>query len=524
MVEAFERRQVTGWVEVRRGARPVQVRLCVNDIEVARTWAADRILRRGSGDMRGFRLALRDIWQYCQRTDRVTVQVDGVALPIAGRGTYLRPHRDGEQSLAALQAKLAAGCLFGQGGRLQLSKTLDADWQRGVLDLYERVRAIVADEFGYDSFVCYGTLLGAVREHGFIGHDLDFDAAYVSKHTDPRAAAEELRDIGIRLAQRGLWVRCKRTALHIYAEQGSTVRIDLFHLFFRAGAGELSFPFGVAGTTRITQADWAGTVEGQLCGRAVALPADAEALVEHIYGATWRTPKPGFSWDLDRTTRAEDAALTDDFVEEVYWANFYAHMALTEGSPFCEYLGGRPDTPMTVIDFGCGDGRDSIAFALAGRRVVGMDRSAVAIGNAARTAAAHGVAENSEFLVCDLGDAGALRAAIASAIAARPDTPALFYARFLLHSIPADVQDTLMGVIAELARPGDVFAAEFRTDKDETNEKVFGGHYRRFQNGPEFGVTLETRHGFTIIDSQHGTGLSPYGDEDPELYRVVARR
>ena len=43
----------------------------------------------------------------------------------------------------------------------------------------------------------------------------------------------------------------------------------------------------------------------------------------------------------------------------------------------------------------------------------------------------------------------------------------LFYMRFFLHSIPADVQAGLMSTISDVARSGDVLAAEFRTDKDE---------------------------------------------------------
>ena len=53
-------------------------------------------------------------------------------------------------------------------------------------------------ELGYDSFLSYGTLLGAVRDHDFIEHDDDVDMAVVLK--SPEAKAEmtalcaELRD------------------------------------------------------------------------------------------------------------------------------------------------------------------------------------------------------------------------------------------------------------------------------------------------------------------------------------------
>jgi hypothetical protein len=69
-----------------------------------------------------------------------------------------------------------------------------------------------------------------------------------------------------------------------------------------------------------------------------------------------------------------------------------------------------------------------------------------------------------------------------------------------------------------------MLAAEFRTDKDEELTKVHADHYRRYQNGPMFGDALRARYGFTIVDAVEGRGLSPYRDEDPELYRVIARK
>lgn len=125
------------------------------------------------------------------------------------------------------------------------------------------------------------------------------------------------------------------------------------------------------------------------------------------------------------------------------------------------------------------------------------------------------------FEVCDVAEDA--RTALTN-LTANPEEPVLFYLRFFLHSIPEDVQDRLMQVIADVARPGDMLAAEFRTDKDEARSKTYGDHYRRFQNGPAFGRSLHQRYGFEILEEQEGTGLSVYGDEDPELYRVIARR
>jgi hypothetical protein len=95
--------------------------------------------------------------------------------------------------------------------------------------------------------------------------------------------------------------------------------------------------------------------------------------------------------------------------------------------------------------------------------------------------------------------------------------------RFFLHSIPEDTQQALMASLAEDAQPGDVFAAEFRTDKDIDHTRVFGDtHYRRYQNAEEFSKQLQDEHGWEVVFETESRGLSPYKDEDPTLYRVIA--
>lgn len=211
-------------------------------------------------------------------------------------------------------------------------------------------------------------------------------------------------------------------------------------------------------------------------------------------------------------------------IDEVYWAHFYAHNSYANGSTFQSLVQSWADLPDVVVDLGCGDGRDSYAFAAAERRrkVTGLDRSHVAIREARRRAERWGHPEALSFQVCDAGDPVRLRSAL---LAARDGTaPMVFYLRFFLHSVPEDVQNVLMDAIADCSALGDYLAAEFRTDKDAANHKVHGNHYRRFQNGAAFGRMLRNAYGFTPLLEQEGTGFSPYGREDPQLYRTIARR
>jgi SAM-dependent methyltransferase len=520
VVEVFERRQIVGWVEVDAGAPPVQVGLYLNDTPVSWVAALDPTGRRSRREVRQFRFPLFNFWRFAKTTDRVSVRIGGRPVPIKGRGMYYHPRTDGSGDLDELLALLAGGYVFSDTGRIQLSKSFDDAWKQTVLGLYGELRRELHEFLGVEPFLAYGTLLGAIREDGFIGHDHDFDCAYLSAKTDPAEAARELQEIGFRLIGRGYRVRGQFSAIHVFDKETNATRIDLFHLYFEDGV--LQFPFGLAGEDDVKQADWQGLREIDFVGTPALVPVNAEAVVAATYGPSWHIPNPGFNWARDRTRRAERGLLTEPMVEEIYWSNFYAHTEFDSGSTFFDLVNARDGLPATVVDLGCGDGRDSFAFARSGRAVFGVDRSEVGVAHATRKAVELSVPALT-FEVCDVGDAAVLADVFERARAAAAGGTVLYYARFFLHSIPEGVQETLLDVIRGQARPGDCFAAEFRTDRDEAAAKVHSGHYRRFQSGAEFGRRLRAQYGFNVLVEQEGNGLSPYQGEDPYLYRVIAR-
>jgi ubiquinone/menaquinone biosynthesis C-methylase UbiE len=557
MVEEFSRRLVVGWISVPADAAPVRVDLYLGNLKAASTYATpDSSMsgyrsalrrdddtsapaplvhdwqvplvpgpaddRRNSGQsIRTFSFRIRGIWPWVKKGTRITIRVNGQPLPIYGHGMFLSPPRNGRRSVRELAAKFEAGYLLSQTGKVALSKRLDTEWQSRVMELYARTRRIVADEFGHDIFFIYGTLLGAVREGGFIGHDEDFDAAFISKHTDGGDAATELQEIGLALIRHGLDVECMFTALHI-RDPKTNQRIDLFHTYFD-DEGRIRFPFGIAGTNSYTTTDWKGTREIEFGGGTGLVPVGAEKLVAHLYGDDWRSPKPGFNWKLDRTDSARDGLLSTQQRTKVYWANFYNKTQYTSGSTFFEFINSWDGIPNNIIDIGCGDGRDSCAFGAAGRTVLGVDQSPVGIEHASAHADEVGLAGNVSFRTCDVADVDDLGRAM-DQITEAAHGPVAFYMRFFLHAIPEDVQRGLMKAIDTHARPGDYLVAEFRTDKDAVNAKVHTKHYRRFQNAVEFRDSLGLQYGFEVLHFEEGTGLSPYKGEDPVLTRVVAKR
>jgi len=561
MVERLGEAQIAGWVMVPASAPPAPVTLHVGPITISSTYptpggalarmeitqenagpptaqaaaALKRVVGTGVAagradggrnvragfEERSFTFKIQDIWLYLRQGDRITVRFKGQPLPISGHGIYFSASKDGTHSLKELQQRLDEGFILTQMGEIVLSKRLDTEWQQRVAGLYTTVREVIAERFGYDVFIAYGTLLGSVREGGYISHDADFDSAYISRHHTGREAAEELMDVAMALIDAGLEVDLRQRLLHVHDPEDTSYRIDVFHLYFDPD-GRLRFPWGVAGTRSYTEGDFVGTEQVDLPGGKVLRPINPEPLVAHIYGDDWRLPKPAFHWPHARTDVADDAVLTIAQRDRIYWSNFYAHHTSTEGSTFFAALGTVDQLPDVVVDIGCGVGHDSVAFAQTGRTVLGIDQSVVAVDRARARAEQLGVADRLSFEVCDVSDTEALGSTLQRFRGAHAGT-VLFYLRFFLHAVPAEVQEELLSHVRSVAREGDLFAAEFRTDKDAKRKKTFGNHSRRFQNAAQFRTALEERFGFEVVSDQESAGLSPYGDEDPILYRVVAR-
>lgn len=204
-----------------------------------------------------------------------------------------------------------------------------------------------------------------------------------------------------------------------------------------------------------------------------------------------------------------------------YWDSYYEkRRAPTNPSSFAIFCHENFfDNASRVLEFGCGNGRDSFYFSKK-HRVTAIDQSSVVIQANRQRASDEGIL-SIDFLEGKFGDD----------IPGLPESVDVVYGRFVMHAMPlADEVLALQGAAKVLAPGGKIFL-EFRTDKDllmhqgqvvGANERVTD-HYRRFINFEEFCERL-TRFGFSIDFRLERSGLAKHGDDDPTVGRVIGKK
>jgi SAM-dependent methyltransferase len=387
----------------------------------------------------------------------------------------------------------------------------------GYLDQVEEVLEFLDRECAVPAFLTYGSLLGAVREGGLIGHDVDVDLGYLSRHSHPADVMLESFEIERRARARGWKVRRENggfLALFLPQSDGTMRNLDIFTAYVVEDHLYEVHDTRVQGGRAIVEPLAPVSFEG----RELPGPAQPEVMLEAAYGTGWRVPDPAFSFHTPKPTRRRIMGWMGGVRDERDgWNDFYrphASDAPAEPSPFAHWARDRVSGQELgqVVDLGCGPGRDSVFFAEQGYAVVAADFSAPVLREA--RAYAHQAQVEVTFLEWNLNS---LRESLARAavLAARPGQH-LVYARLLLNALPDHARRNFWTATQMLLAGGGRCLVEFRTKGDRWPGRSGAPAGRPMDPGQI--VEEAAVHRLQVVERWQGAGgRGPGGDGGHEL-------
>lgn len=391
-----------------------------------------------------------------------------------------------------------------------------------LMDEVVRLIDVLSDVAGVPTYVCYGTLLGAVRNGRIIGHDNDVDIAYVSEHLHPVDVVREAYRIERILLQEGYLVRRGsgvRINVRFRLSDGSMRRVDVFTSHWVEGV--LYIPSDTGFRLPRETILPLGTVE--LMGREVPAPADPERLLAATYGESWRVPDPSFQYVRSEPLARRLAGWFGGLVaHRKHWDSFNAksrRRVPRRPTPFARWVAQRHPSDRLLVDLGTGTGRDARWFATKhGRRVLGIDYciGPVTLGN--RHSRANDLPATYELL--NLYDTREVLV-LGTRLSREPE-PVDLYARFTMHDLEEPGRENIVRLASMSLRRGGFLFLEFRTLRDRRRRHTFGDHTRHYLR-PRDVVRMIEQAGGEVVEQTGGTGLAPFKGEDPYIHRVVAR-
>lgn len=147
-----------------------------------------------------------------------------------------------------------------------------------------RIIYSILSKYNVKPYLLWGTLLGAIRDHGFIPHDNDLDLGILQSQVENlEQAIPELYANGVKI--------CKYKKGHIYTFMYKEVTCDID--VFRKAIFPYSLGYGVILEEFIPKRLFRSFEEFSFCGLKTYIPSNPEALLEYTYGKDWRIPKKG---------------------------------------------------------------------------------------------------------------------------------------------------------------------------------------------------------------------------------------
>lgn len=193
--------------------------------------------------------------------------------------------------------------------------------------------------------------------------------------------------------------------------------------------------------------------------------------------------------------------------DNIFWENsYYRRNKITlENSTFSTFISEKIKPGDKILDICSGNGRDSIFFKKMGLIVHSFDLN---FPEGLKEIGIHhrklDLLKKHKFF------------------SQSPNSFDHVYCRFVLHSIPENLEDYILVNSNWCLKKGGMLHIEVRSDKGQIPKKG-DQHYRRLVNLKSLKDKLYNLN-FEIITEKEDSGLSKYKNDDPVLIRIIARK
>ena len=391
-----------------------------------------------------------------------------------------------------------------------------------LLDATETVLRELRERCGVDAYLCYGALLGAVRQGTMLGHDSDVDLCYFSHHSTPVDIIRESYRIYRELSALG-WQMLRMSAGDMKViwplSDGRNAHIDIFSAFTINGT---FFQFGNRNGVFDAKAHLVPLGTITLEGREYPAPKHPEEMLAFIYGPSWRVPDPGFRYrDNPVGTRKLDGWFRGFRTEVPQWAPVFQKPVVDrvprEPSAFAQWVEPQLGEGGKIADLGGGTGRDAFWFASQGHPGLAVDYSLPAMTSMYQRKEAEGdtlvdlrlVSFNESRHVMWL-------------IGRLSHDPHHLYARGLIGSLDEDARHNLFRMASVVLRGGQALFLEFSAPAGpDVPLPEPAGLTRRFD--PVWLQGEIESHGGVVELVEVGPGTDMFDQPDPAVARMRVR-
>lgn len=215
--------------------------------------------------------------------------------------------------------------------------------------------------------------------------------------------------------------------------------------------------------------------------------------------------------------RPETTDSNDSMVSQLnsYWNEAYEKLELPQvPSQFAAFVANEISEYSTIIDLGCGNGKDVIFFASLGFKTIGVDASISAIKICNDKRATLTYSKNLEFIHSDLNE-------YLYKMDIPNQSPVCFYSRFVYHSLDEVQSVRFLQLLAKcISKSNGVAYLEFRSSADKHGEKVTPDHFRRLETLETFSTKCN-HQGLTLSYAVEGQGFAKWMHDDAIVIRAV---